>query len=135
MRHIIASLTAASLFAAIAGTALAGGPPAVGFYVDDQLYRTVSSPTDFANTGAPASTYDRIYALGNGLLNVAEAKPGDRDFNGGRWAVIPITWQATPHQLTSDTAIFAARDAGELTIGSSPIRLFFCNVAPIPPGR
>ena len=73
--------------------------------VDDQLYRTVGTPTDFSQTGAPDSTYDKIFALGNGLRNVAEAKPGDRDFNGGRWMGMPITWHVTPYQLTSAEAV------------------------------
>jgi hypothetical protein len=133
MRRIIASLAAASLLVTVAGTALAGGPPKVGFYVDGQLYRTVGTPTDFSQTGAPDSTYDKIYALGNGLRNVAEAKPGDTDFNGGRWAVMPITWNVTPYQLTSAEAVWQAEADGELTIGSTPVRLFFCSVSPIPP--
>jgi hypothetical protein len=123
------------LLSIAAGSAQAGGPPKVGFYVDDVLYRTVGTPTDFSNTGAPASTYDRIYALGAGLRNVAEAKPGDRDFNGGRWAVFPVTWNVTPYQITNDGALLQAASDGKLSIGSSPIRLFFCNVAPIPPGQ
>jgi hypothetical protein len=114
---------------------VAGGPPSVGFYVDGDLYRTVGTPTDFSNTGAPSFTYDTIYALGAGLRNVAEAKPGDTDFNGGRWAVYPVTWNVTPVQLTSAEAVLAAADAGWLTIDDSPSRLFFCNVAPIPPGQ
>jgi len=113
----------------------AGGPPTLAFYVDGVRYRTVGTPTDFSNTGAPDFTYDRIYALGSGLVNVAEAKPGDRDFNGGRWAVMPITWNVTPVQLTSDAQILAYADAGWLTIGAEPIRLFFCSVSPVPPGQ
>lgn len=136
MRRLITALAGIGLLLSIAATsAAAGGPPKVGFYIDGSLYRTVGTPTDFTNTGAPASTYDKIYALGNGLRNVAEAKPGDTDFNGGRWAVYPVTWHVTPWQLTSAEAVIAAADAGDLTIASAPVRLFFCNVAPIPPGQ
>lgn len=136
MRRLITALAGFGLLLSVAaGTVAAGGPPNVGFYVDDTLYRTVGTPTDFTNTGAPASTYDKIYALGACLRNVAEAKPGDRDFNGGRWAVYPVTWNVQPYQLTSDTALLAAAGNGELSIASTPVRLFFCNVAPIPPGQ
>lgn len=132
MRRLAASLIAGTaLSTAIAGTALAGGPPAVGFYVDGSLYRTVGTPTDLSHTGAPATTYDRIFALGAGLRNVAEAKPGDRDFNGGRWMVLPVTWHVAPYQLTSAEAVWAAQLAGELTIASSPVRLFECPVIPL----
>ena len=51
-----------------------------------------------AAPGAPAHSYDRIYVLGDGLINVAEAKPGDRDYNGGRWMVLPVTWAAGPRR-------------------------------------
>ena len=93
---------------------LAGGPPKPGFYIDGSLYATVGTPTDFTSTGAPASTYDKIYALGSGLRNVAEAKPGDQDFNGGRWAVYPVTWNTTPVQLTSAEQVEAYDAAGWL---------------------
>jgi hypothetical protein len=113
----------------------AGGPPSLAFYVDGVRYRTVATPTDFSNTGAPDFTYDRIYALGSGLINVAEAKPGDRDFNGGRWAVMPITWHTTPVQLTSAEQVEVYANAGWLSIGDEPVRLFFCSVSPVPPGQ
>ena len=136
MRRLITTAAGLGLLLSIAaGSAAAGGPPKVGFYVDDVLYRTVGTPTDFSNTGAPSFTYDKIYALGAGLRNVAEAKPGDRDFNGGRWAVYPVTWNVQPHQFTNDGALLAAAANGELSIASTPIRLFFCNVAPVPPGQ
>ena len=131
MRRAIGAGTAAILVAAIAApVALAGGPPAPGFYVDGAVYRTVGTPTDLSGTGAPASTYDVIYALGGGLMNVAEAKPGDTDYNGGRWMVLPVTWAAgvTPVQYTSDAEILAAAAAGLLTIASSPAKQFVCPV-------
>lgn len=123
---------AATLLAASIGVsgAFAGGPPAPGFYVDDVLYRTVGTPTDLFGTGAPESTYDIIYALGSDLMNVAESKPGDSDYNGGRWLVLPITWAegVEPIQFTNDADILAAAEAGELTIGSTPVKSFVCPV-------
>src|SRR5690242_11607592 len=134
-RRFAGFATAVGLVASLgAGTALAGGPPKLSFYIDDVRYRTVGTPTDFSGTGAPASTYDTIYALGNGLANVADAKPGDTDFNGGRWAVRPITWHTTPVQLTNAEAVQAWADAGLLSIGD-PIRYFFCSVNIVPPGQ
>jgi hypothetical protein len=131
VRRILAG-TSATLLAASIGVsgALAGGPPAPAFYVDDVLYRTVGTPTDLFGTGAPESTYDVIYALGGDLLNVAESKPGDSDYNGGRWLVLPITWAegVAPVQLTNDGDILAAAEAGRLTIGSAPVKSFVCPV-------
>ena len=129
LHRIAAGASAALLLLTVAASAVsAGGPPSLGVYVDDVRYRTVGTPTDFSHTGAPASSYDRIYALGSGLANVAEAKPGDQDFNGGRWMVLPVTWNVTPYQLTSAEAVWAAAEAGELSIGTTPVRMFECPV-------
>ena len=135
MRRLASAIVAAGLVAsAFASSVAAGGPPKLSFYIDDVRYRTVGTPTDFSGTGAPASTYDTIYALGAGLANVADAKPGDTDFNGGRWAVRPITWNTTPVQLTNDTEILAWANQGLLSIGD-PIKYFFCSVNIVPPGQ
>jgi hypothetical protein len=134
MRRIATALVTAALGAsAFASIAAAGGPPSLAFYIDDVRYRTIATPTDFSGTGAPASSFDTIYALGNGLANVAEAKPGDRDFNGGRWAVRPVTWNTTPVQLTNDGQVLAYAGAGLITIGD-PIRWFECTVNKVPAG-
>jgi hypothetical protein len=133
-RRVLAAASAVTLLTSLgASGVLAGGPPSLGFYVDDVRYRTVGTPTDFFGTGAPESTYDRIYNLGTGI-NVAEAKPGDTDFNGGRWLVYTVTWAqgVTPVQYTNDQQILAAQDAGLLTINADPVKAFFCNVAPVP---
>jgi hypothetical protein len=131
-RRLAGGVLAAGLLATLgAGGALAGGPPAIGFYVDGQLYRTVGTPTDFSKTGAPAHSFDRIYALGDGLMNVAESKPGDRDYNGGRWMVLPVTWNVTPMQLTSAEQVEAYANLGWLTIASTPAKLFECPVIPL----
>ncbi len=132
LRRLAGGLVAATMLLTIAASAVAaGGPPSIGFYVDGDLYRTVGTPTDFSHTGAPASSFDRIYALGDGLTNVAEAKPGDRDFNGGRWMVLPVTWHVAPVQLTSAEQVEAFAGAGWLTIASSPAKLFECPVIPV----
>jgi hypothetical protein len=131
-RRITAAGSAMTLLASIgASGVLAGGPPSLGFYVDDVRYRTVGTPTDFFGTGAPLSSYDSIFNLGTGI-NVAEAKPGDRDFNGGRWLVYTVTWNVAPVQYTNVEDIYAAADRGDLTINPEPVKAFFCNVAPVP---
>ena len=134
-RLALAWAAIALLFASVGASAvLAGGPPGVGFYVDGALYRTVGTPTDLSHTGAPAFSYDRIYALGDGLMNVAEAKPGDTDYNGGRWMVLPVTWAVgvSPVQYTSDAQVIAAAEAGLLTIATTPAKQFVCPVIAVP---
>jgi hypothetical protein len=110
-----------------AGIALAGnGPPALGFYVDGDLYRTIGTPTDLSGTGAPAHSFDTIYALGGSLTNVAEAAPGDSDYNGGRWMVLPVTWNVSPVQLTSAEDVLYYESQGWLSIGDEPLAQFVC---------
>jgi len=81
-----------------AGTALANGSGGVGgpaFYVDGTLYRTVATPTDLTQTGAPAHSFDTIYGLAGQPFNVATAAPGDRDYNGGRWMVHAVAYNTS----------------------------------------
>lgn len=128
----LASLPAALglLLTLAASPAAAGGPPGLAFYVDGVLFRTIGTPTDLSGTGAPADSYDVIYALGGDLANVAESKPGDQDYNGGRWLVLTVTWIASPTQLTSAEQVLAYAEAGMLTIGTTPVKQFVCPVIP-----
>ena len=91
LRSLRFTVVFAALVAALAvlGAVSAAGVTGPAFYVDGTVYRTVGTPSNFTDTGAPDHTYDIIYAFPNGTqtINVAEAAPGDRDFNGGRWQV------------------------------------------------
>jgi hypothetical protein len=132
MRRFLAAVAAATFTLALAVSAVAaGGPPAIGFYVDDDPYRTIGTPTDLSNTGAPEHSFDRIYALGPGLVNVAEAKPGDTDYNGGRWMVIPIIWHVAPEQLTDADVVEQYEEDGKLSFGE-PTTFFVCPVINVP---
>lgn len=75
------------LTAVMAMVAWAGkGPPAPdAIWGDGQLFRTVDTGNSLPNHGPK----DGIFAFTNldGQHSVAEAKPGDQDYNGGRWQV------------------------------------------------
>ncbi len=83
-------IAAGGLLPTIAAANGAGGVTGPAFYVDGVLYRTVVTPTDLSNTGAPDHSFDTIYDFGGAQTNVATAAPGDRDYNGGRWMVHAI---------------------------------------------
>jgi len=105
-RLLLAAIALALVTVAFAGAAMAGGSGGVSgpsFYVDGQLYRTVGTPTDLSNTGAPASSFDTIYQFFGLQPNVATAAPGDPGFNGGRWRVQGL-------QFTNYAAAVAAYD-------------------------
>jgi hypothetical protein len=74
----------------VVSSATAGGPPAGAFWVDGMTYRTVVTPAQLPNKGPKDGLYI-IEGLG-GQNPVAEAKPGDRDYNGGRWQVYVLAF-------------------------------------------
>jgi len=134
---VVAGIAAASAFAGVSGPA---------FYVDGQLYRTVATPTDLSNTGAPAHSFDTIYEFGNAQPNVATAAPGDKGYNGGRWRV-QVLWFPSGYEaavtsadangsgdIDSDEELLAAIGAGTAEVtGDGPS--FVCPVIPLSHGR
>ena len=83
---IIMVFALVALFAAAGQSYAQVGPPAPNaFWVDGSLYRTVGTPTSLPNHGPKDGIY--VFANLDGQHPVAEAKPGDRDYNGGRWQV------------------------------------------------
>jgi hypothetical protein len=131
MRRLSGALAALLLATLAAAPAAAGGPPGLAFYVDGARSRTIATPTDLTGTGAPAHSFDTIYALGGDLANVAEAKPGDSDYNGGRWMVLPVEWHVAPTQLTSAEQVLAYALLGKLSIATEPAAMFVCPVIPV----
>jgi len=148
IRLAMGTITAAVL---AAGTVLLGAPAAQaagvsgpGFYVDGEQYRTVGTPTDLTGTGAPASSYQPIYAFPEETqVNVATAAPGDPGYRGGRWQVYPVSlpngYEAALTSgdldddgvLDSDEEVWAAATAGDLVIGDAAAS-FECPVIPVP---
>lgn len=139
-----AGLSLMMLGAAAANGNGAGGVSGPAFYVDGDVYRTVGTPTDFSNTGAPDHSYDTIYEFSGAQLNVAEAAPGDRDYNGGRWRVQVLdfadydaavaTYDANGSgNFDSAEEVEAAIAGGAATTSAGPS--FECPVIPMPKGR
>lgn len=101
-------------------------------YANDQLYGTVvTQNTDFSQAH-PAQSLDTIYNFRGVQPSVADAAPGEPGFNGGRWAVMLVSWNSgtTPRLLTNADAVEAAIAAGELT-AVGPVRYFVCTLIPL----
>ncbi len=147
MRRLITTLAAAALAVALVPAAAlangngAGGVTDAAFYVDGELYRTVGTPTDLSGTGAPADSFDTIYAI-DGQRNVATAAPGDAGYNGGRWMVHALTFTDYAAALAAidgngsgdiDSAaeVDAARSGGFIA-SDTVVRSFVCPVIPLP---
>jgi hypothetical protein len=95
-------------------------------YAHDNVYKTVATPADLPEQGR----FDQIYVLGSGLAAVADAAPGDREYNGGRWEVHFVEWiTISPTQFTNAEDLQAAADRGEITIGPV-VRRFECPLIP-----
>jgi hypothetical protein len=150
---VTAGILASVLLVGGAGIASAA-PPGIGFYIDGDLYRTVGTPTDFSNTGAPDHSFDTIFDISISdsdfdPINVAEAAPGDPGFNGGRWMVHAIVFTEANYQaaladptvdlngngvLDSDEEVQAAIDGGYVADGGV-VKTFECPVIPMAKGK
>lgn len=123
-RLALAGLVSCLAFASVAFAQV--GPPGGMIYAHDEIYVTVGTPADLPNQGP----FDQIYVLGSGLASVADAAPGDQEFNGGRWEVHFVQWETIPAtQFTNAEDLHAAAARGEITIG--PVaRRFECPLIP-----
>jgi hypothetical protein len=111
-------------------------------WAHDRLYGTVATDTNFKSP--PPQSTDKIYAF-PGQASVAEAAPGDRDYNGGRWDVLVVSYtddglalfdanldgmvDASEMQFTNAEDILLAEQMGLLTITSANF-YFECPLRP-----
>ena len=124
-RSILASAVAVMSLSLASIVFAQAGPPGGMIYANDELYRTVGTPTDLPEHGP----FDAIYVLGDpsdGLAAVSESAPGDRDYNGGRWEVHMVTFETIePTQFTNADDLLDAASRGEVSIGPV-VRRFVC---------
>lgn len=136
---------------AIAGPAFADGPsftPAL--YADDEVWATKGVTELPGITGNNEDSFDKLFVITNsnnpeGQLPVAEAAPGNPDFNGGRWYTHTAVWtqagfddHGTVPVLTSyeDVMLHASLGHLEITAGSpggpgAPPDFFECPLLPV----
>jgi len=128
MRLLLATFLAAgaTLFAAL---------PAMATTTTGQLFHdgavvgTVVTPAPIA----PGSGTDPFYKVTNGAsgqLGIAGVAPGDGAYHGGSWQVFLVTFNpgVTPYLLSSDEAVIAAGDAGDVTVTRAGNADFRCPV-------
>jgi len=137
---VVAGVAGLALGLASPASAGVGGP---AFYVDGEFYRTVGTPTDLSRTGAPAHAWDVIYDFGGVQANVAEAAPGDTDYNGGRWQVHALTFPSgyaaavASGDLDGDGVLDSAEEvqaalAAGTAVDGGVVRQFECPAIPLP---
>ncbi len=82
------------------------------------------------------ASYDKLFVFveGDGLVvqaPVAEAAPGNEDYNGGRWLPTMVEYDGTLGTLTSHADLAAAIEAGAATIvGIDFDAAFLCPLVP-----
>lgn len=97
----ITSLVVLALAVALSASAARAIRAANAIWVDGSLYDTVITDTSFL--APPEQSTDTIYSfMTSGLTgqrSIADAAPGDPDFNGGRWSVKMVVFTAQGVQL------------------------------------
>jgi hypothetical protein len=121
---LLAVILAVSSMAFAEGKKL--GPPGGTIYAHDRMFKTIGTPATLPDHGK----FDTIYVLGDGLANVADAAPGDKEFNGGRWEVHLVEFLTIPPtQFTNAEDIHDAAMSGEISIGPV-VKRFECPMIP-----
>lgn len=134
-QYLRASVTASGLAFGVgmSTTAVAEPPGFTGrIYADNDVWATRGvADLPFPNDNNEQS-YDELFpSPGIGLLAVAEAAPGSPDYNGGRWAVHPLTWHVEPKQLKSYTEIQQYVSADKISFPDDPVDAFECPLVRI----
>ncbi len=118
-----------------AGTALLAALPAMATTETGQLFHdgavvgTVVTPSPIA-AGSGTDPFYKVTNGAAGQLGIAGVAPGDGPYHGGSWQVYLVTFNpgVTPYLLTSDEAVIAARDAGDVTVTRAGDADFRCPV-------
>src|SRR5882672_1005978 len=125
-------LPAASLAAA---SALLVALPAMATTGKGQLFHdgtvvgTVVTPSPIA-AGSGTDPFYKVTNGAAGQLGIAGVAPGDGPYHGGSWQVYLVTFNSgvTPHLLTSDEAVFAAKAVGDVTVTRAGDADFRCPI-------
>jgi hypothetical protein len=126
-RAISIAAVAAAVLLVLAGSA--GAKTGKGqLYLDGDVVGTVVNPAALPNGGT-----DPFFMVTNGAsgqLGIAGVGPGQAGYTGGDWAVHRVTFNpgVTPYLLTSDEAVDAAEDAGDVTVTRDPSADFRCPI-------
>ena len=123
MQRLITGLVLTSLLviASVAPT-FAGKPGTGTLYLDGAEVRTIVPPAASPHTGR-----DNFYIVPD-QFGVAASGPGDRDYHGGKWAVHEVSFNVAPYPLTSEEAVLAAEQAGDVTVVRKPGNDFKCPI-------
>lgn len=122
---------AAGALSVAALPAVADTPPFVFpsgccFY-NGSVVRTVVPPA-----ASPQEGTDDFYGFpgssADGQKGIVAVAPGDQGYHGGHWKFYAVTWNATPYLLTSQAAVLAAVETGDVTVTRVAANDFKCPI-------
>lgn len=134
-KKIIALTFVLALLIVAAVPAFAGAPNfGAAIYADDEAWGTKGTTSLPAPNGNNNQAYDGLFKFPGGeiegQLAVAEAAPGNPNYNGGRWIEYIVTWNGTPELVTSYAQLMALELAGDVTITGTG-NYFQCPLLPM----
>jgi hypothetical protein len=111
---------------------LAQGPlPRPRSWADCALFDGVVTPTTLPVKGAFDELYMNPAGFKNGVNLISESKPGDPDYNGGRWHLNVLKSGIDPAKYATACAV-EALDPRDF---DSTDKYFVCPLLPVPEGK
>ncbi len=102
-------------------------------YADDETWGTKGTTSLPAPNDNNRQSFDGLFVIMNGVsgqLPVAEAAPGNPDYNGGRWIEYHVQFVGTPELVTSYAQLHALAMASQVTITETGV-YFQCPLLPV----
>jgi hypothetical protein len=102
-------------------------------FADDETWGTKGTTALPAPNENNHQSFDGLFKISNGVagqLAVAEAAPGNPNYNGGRWIEYSVTFVGTPELVTSYAQLHDLWMAGEVTIMETGA-YFQCPLLPV----
>lgn len=147
-RFTILALAAAMVLAVAAPAFADPGKPSFepNLYADGETWGTKATTTVPAPNDHNAQSFDKLFVIVNGAMGqlpVAEAAPGNRNYNGGRWATQTVEWTEAGFEahdtvpvLMSYNQVMTHASLGHLTItpgspAGGPPDYFQCPLLPV----
>ena len=120
-KKILALTFVAALLIVAAVPAFAAGPNfGELIYADDQTFGTKGTTDLPAPNENNRQSFDGLFKFSaggaEGQKPVAEAAPGNPNYNAGRWIEYEVTWIGAPELVTSYAQLHALLDAGQVSI-------------------
>jgi hypothetical protein len=131
----IVMVLALGLIMAIPAFAAPGKPDfSTGLYADGETWGTKGTTDLPGPNGKNDQSFDKLFVFTNGAMGqlpVAEAAPGNPDYNGGRWARYDAAWVGgTPEVLKSYDEVMDHVENGDIILVDAEV-YFQCPLLPV----